>query len=145
MDPFLVFLISICLILLASIIVNFYFVYLHMEFTISNSLTAIQTDQTYMADAEVQMTNCFEDHHHEQSTQTILKVQTVAMGTDYTVCRDSTVQAAELNYVDILKQLEELSKHSYVTLQDLNHCIGWISECEKGIVGNTQAAINMTQ
>ena len=103
MDPFIVFLVSICLILIAFIIVNFYFFYLHTEFTITTFTAITQTHQTYTAEAKVQTANCFDDHHYEQSTQTILNMKTATTGADYVACRDSTVQAVELNYVDIHK------------------------------------------
>ena len=145
MDPFLIFLVCICVILLASVIVNFYFIYLHVDFNAANSNTTTQTVPVYMADTEVQMTNTFNTVQQDQTTQTILGVKTIKTGMDYIAHRDAAIQAAELNYVGLSDQLEELSSHSQVTQQDLIPCISWITECEKAVVGNTQAAINLTQ
>ena len=66
-------------------------------------------------------------------------------GTDYVVCHDSTVQVVELNYVGLPEQLEELTGHSHITLQDSNHCIDWITECKKAIVSNIKTTISCTK
>ena len=72
-------------------------------------------------------------------------MKTVQTGTDYVAHSDAMIQAAELNYIGLSDQLEELSKHSHVTRQDIIRCITWITECKKAVVCNTKSANNLTQ
>ena len=74
MDPLTVLIVSTCMILLTSVVVNFYFVYLHTDFTISNFTMATQTNDIYTADAEIRTTKHAEGDHQECSTQTNLLV-----------------------------------------------------------------------
>ena len=145
MDPLTIVVASICMILLASIIVNFYFVYLHTDFSVITFTVVTQTNDTYTVEAEIQTQKNTEDNHQECSTQTILPIKNTATGTDYRVYQDLVVQATQPDYISLPEQLDEIIKHSHVTRQDIMRCIRWIIECKKTITVNSQAIINHTQ
>ena len=119
MDPLTFVVASICIILLASIIINFYFVYLHTDFSVITFTVVTQTNDTYTVEAEIQTQKNTEDNHQECSTQTILPIKNTATGTDYRVYQDSVVQATQPDYISLPEQLDEMIKHSHVTRQDI--------------------------
>ena len=80
------------MILLAFIIINFYFVYLHTDFSVITFTVVTQTNDTYTVETEIQTEKKPEDNHQECSTQTILPIKNTATGTDYRVYQDSVVQ-----------------------------------------------------
>ena len=130
MDPLIILATSIFIILLASFIVNFYYIcrhYLHHTDYVTNTT---QTDKNFSTDTETQTNNqkLLVDVHNK-AIQSIQIMRTVGVGNNNPVQVEHCVQMEKVYYVSLPEQLDQILEQLKINCTDLNHCMEWVGEC----------------
>ena len=146
MDPLIILATSIFIILLASFIVNFYYIcrhYLHHTDYVTNTT---QTDKNFSTDTETQTNNqkLLVDVHNK-AIQSIQIMRTVGVGNNNPVQVEHCVQTEKVYYVSLPEQLDQILEQLKINCTDLNHCMEWVGECEKATLTAKQAVEKQSQ
>ena len=132
MDPLIILVASIFIILLASFIVNFYYIHGHYLHQTDYTTSTTQTVKNFSTDVETQTNNQKPPVGiHDQSIQNVQTVKTVGAGNSTPVQVEHCVQTDKVCYVSLPEQLDQILKQLKTNLANLNHCMEWVGECEK--------------
>ena len=146
MDPLIILVANIFVILLATVIVNFYYIrghYLHQ--TDSVTITT-QTVQNISTDTETQTDDQkLSVDIHDKTIQTIQNAKTVGVGNSNLVQVEHCVQMDKVYYVTLPEQLDQISDQLKINCADLTHCMEWVSDCEKATLFVLQAVDQQSQ
>ena len=120
MDPLMILLASIFMILLASFIVNFYYICGHYLHYTDYTTSATQTVKIFSTDAETQ-TNDQKPlvDVHDQAVQNIQTMRTVGAGSSTPVQVEHCVQMDKVYYVSLLEQLDQILEQLKTNHADL--------------------------
>ena len=143
MDPLLILVASTFVILLASLIVNLYYICGHYFSHPDHTTTATQTAQNPCVHNEIQTENC-SDIQDKQVQNT---PQTETTGTDpqNLTTAEHCIQTDRVYYVTLPEQLDHISKQLTINQQDLTHCMEWVGECEQTTLAAANAIDQQTQ
>ena len=146
MDPLIILASSIFIILLASFIVNFYYIrrhYLHHTDYVTNTT---QTDKKFSTHAETQTNNQkLPVDVHDKALQFVQIMRTVGVGNNNPVQVEHCVQTDRVYYVALPEQLDQILEQLKINCTDVNHCMVWVSECEKATLAATQVVEKQSQ
>ena len=145
MDP-LVILVASIFIILASFIVNFYYIREHYSHHTDYTTSTTQTTRNFSIDMETQTNNQKPPVDvHDQSIQNIQTMRTVGAGNSTPVQVEHCVQTDKVYYISLPEQLDKILTQLKTNHADLNHCMEWVSECEKATLAATQAVDKQSQ
>ena len=134
MDPILLFIGSILILLVASLIVIGYFVYVQQTTAQLTVDSETQTVSIYAAEADIQTDHTLQT---DQSTQVTSTTVTRAIGNTVPMCSESTDQTDCTYYITLPKQLTEISQHLKINSQDVVRCMELVGECERVMLVTT--------
>ena len=146
MAPLVILVASIFIILLASFIVNFYYICEHYSHHMDYTTSTTQTARNFSTDAETQTNN----HKppvdvHDQSIQNVQTTRTVGAGNSTPVQVEHCAQTDKVYYVSLPEQLGQILIQLRTNRTDLNHCVEWVDECEKATLAAAQAVDKQSQ
>ena len=146
MDPLLILAASIFTILLASVMVNFYYIRGHYLHHSEHITTTTQTINNWLADTETQTENqkLLVDIH-EKSTQNVPTTETIGTDTCNLVQVETCVQMDKVYYVMLPEQLDQILEQSKINRTDLTHCMEWVGECEQATLSAIRAVDQQSQ
>ena len=142
MDPILIFIASIFAILLASLIVNLYYIRRHYFYHLDYTTTATQMFQNPCVHNEIQTENCF--HAQDKEVQNTPQTETTGMDPQNSKKVENCIQMDKVYYVTLPEQLDHISKQ-LTNQQDLTHCMEWIGECTQTTLAAARAIDQQTQ
>ena len=146
MDPLVILVASIFIILLASFIVNFYYIHGHYLHHMDYVTTTIQTAKNFSADAQTQTNNQkLPVGVHDKSMQNVQTTRTVGAGNSNPVQVEHCVQMDKVYYVSLPEQLDQILEQLKINRADLNHCMEWAGKCEKATLTATQTVDKQSQ
>ena len=146
MDPLIILVTSIFVILLASVIVNFYYICGHYLHQMDSVTTTTQTVQNISIDTETQT----DDQNlsvdvHDKTIQTVQITKTVGVGNCNPVQVEHCVQTDKVYYVTLPEQLDQISEQLKINHADLTSCMKWVGKCEKATLSTVQAVNQQSQ
>ena len=146
MDPLVILVASIFIILLASFIVNFYYICEHYSHHMNYTTSTTQTIRNFSIDVETQTNNQKPPVDvHDQSIQNIQTMRTVGAGNSTPVQVEHCVQMDKVYYISLPEQLDQILTQLKTNHADLNHCMEWVGECEKATLTAAQAVDKQSQ
>ena len=146
MDPLVILATSIFVILLASIIVNFYYIRGHYLHHMDYITTTIQTTKKFSSDTEIQTENQKPlVDIHDKTIQNVQITRTVAVGNSNPVQVEHCAQTDKVYYVSLPEQLDQILEQLKINCADLTHCMEWVGECEKATLSMAQAIDQQSQ
>ena len=146
MDPLIILVASIFVILLASFIVNFYYIHGHYLHQTDSITTTTQTAQNISTDTETQTENHkLSVDFHDKTIQNVQITKTVGVGNSNQVQVEYCVQTDKVYYVTLLKQLDQILEQLNTNRADLTHCMEWVGNCEKATLSMVQAVNQQSQ
>ena len=146
MDPLIILAASIFAILLASFIVNFYYIHGHYLQHMDLVTTTTQTVNKFSADTETQTKNQkLSVDVHKKSIQNIPITKTIGVGKNNLEQVEHSVQMDKVYYVTLPEQLDQILEQLKINHADLTHCMEWVGECEKATLSAVQAVDQQSQ
>ena len=146
MDPLIILVASIFVILLASIIVNFYYICGHYLHQMESVTITTQTVQNISTNTETQtFDQQLSVDVHDKTIQIVQSTKTVGVGNSSPVQVEHCVQTDKVYYVTLPEQLDQISEQLKINRADLTCCMEWVSDCEKGTLSTLQAVNQQSQ
>ena len=146
MDPLIILVASIFVILLASFIVNFYYIHGHYLHQMDSVTTTTQTIQNISTATETQANNQkLSVGIHDKTIQNVQITKTVGVGNSNSVQVEHCVQMEKVYYVTLPEQLDQISEQLKINRADLTHCMEWVGDCKKAALSMVQAVDQQSQ
>ena len=143
MDPILILVASIFAILLALIIVNFYYICGHYFHHLDYTKTATQMFQNPRVHNEIQTENC--SHTQDKEVQNMPQTETTGTDPQNSEKVENYIQTEKVYCVTLPEQLDHISEQLTTNRQDLTCCMEWVGECEQTTLAAAHVIDQQTQ
>ena len=141
MDPILILVASIFAILLASLIVNLYYICRHYFYHPDYTTTLTQMFQNPHVHNEIQTETC--SHVQDKGVQNTRQTETTGTDPQNLKKLENCIQTDKVYYITLLEQLDHISKQ--LAIKDLTRCMEWVGECEQTTLAAAHAIDQQTQ
>ena len=129
-------------ILLASFIVNLYYIRGHYFLHPDHTTTATQMVQNPCVHNEIQTENCLDIQDKE--VQNTPQTETIGMDPQNLTTAEHCIQMDRVYYVMLPEQLDRISEQ-LTNRQDLTCCMEWVGECKQTTLAAANAIDQQTQ
>ena len=143
MDPLLILAASIFVILLVSLIVNWYYIRRHYFSHQNYTTIETQTAQNPCVHNEIQTENYLDIQDKE--IQNIPQTDTIGMDPHKLATTEQCIQTDMVYDVTLPEQLDHISEQLTINRQDLTHCMELVGECEQTTLAMANAVDQQTQ
>ena len=143
MDPLLILVASIFVILLALLIVNWY--YIRGHYFSHHNYTTIETQmaQNPCVHHKIQTENYVDIQDKE--IQNTPQTDTKGMDPSKLATAVQCIQTDRVYYMTVPEQLDRISEQLTINQQDLTHCMEWVGECEQTTLAMANTVDQQTQ
>ena len=143
MDPLLILVTSIFLILLASLIVNWY--YIRGHYFSHQNYTTIETQmaQNPCVHNKIQTENYLDIQDKE--IQNTPQTDTIGMDPHKLATTEQCIQTDRVYYMTLPEQLDCISEQLTINRQDLTCCMEWVGECQQTTLAMANTVDQQTQ